>query len=255
MEILTDEVTEINNYLDFEKILKLYYTCYNRETRNKIYEQTEQELKGTENEHNLKVLNENYFNNCNDYYNSLGLYNLKLKDNEQDYNYLSELMENLTDYINKYSYLYELHNFNTYGYYLYYFLENNFQFNIKSEYHIIIDYENKRIFNLNEDNETEIITELIKLNDLINNDSLKFEYMQYQNEFINIIEHNNKYVLQDYKLNFENCKHYNEKDNYINIGFDNWNSFNKLDNITESELLNEIIQDNEQIINCILENN
>ena len=255
MEILTEQITEIKYYNDFEEILKLLYTCYNRETRNRIYEQTEQELKRTGNENNIKLLHENYYNNCNDYYNSLGLNNLKLKDNEQDYLYLSELMENLTDNIKKYDYLLELYGFNYYGYYLPYFQENNFQFDIKSEYHIIIDYENKKIFNLEEDNETEIITELIKLNDLINNDSLKFEYMKQQNEFVNIIEYNNKYTIQDYKLNFEDCKHYNEKDNYINISFDNWETFNELDNITETELLNEILQDNENIINCIIDNN
>lgn len=255
MEILTDVITEIKYYNDFEDILKLLYTAYNKNIFDKLYNESEQEIKGTENEHNLNKLHEILHNKKIKYYESIGLYNLKLKDNEQDYYYLSELMENLTDNIKKYDYLYELYGFNIYGYYLPYFMENNFQFDIKSEYHIIIDYENKIIFNLNEDNETEILIELIKLNDLINNDSLKFEYMKQQNEFVNIIEHNNKYTIQDYKLTFEDCKHYNEKDNYINISFDNWNSFNELDNITETELLNEIIQDNETIINCIIDNN
>lgn len=256
MEILTEQITEIKYYNDFEEILKLLYTAYNRNVFDKLYNESEQQLKGTENEHNLNKLHEIFYNKKNDYYNSLGLNNLKLKDNEQDYNYLSELMENLTDNIKKYDYLLELYGFNYYGYYLPYFMENNFKFDIKSEYHIIIDYENKKIFNLEEDNETEIITELIKLNDLINNDSLKFEYMKQQNENNNIIDYNNKFVMQDYNLSFENCRKYNKTDNYIIIDYNNkWKSFNELDNITETELLNEIIQDNIDIINCIIDNN
>ena len=225
-EKLEQETKEINNYLQLEQVLKLLNYYYDRETFNKLYNESEQESKTKQ----IKEINEILQQKQNQLYNNLGLDNLKLNDNENNLFYDYELYEKMEDYTNIY-YYYELTDLTETGLSIQYLRENNYNICISSYNHLILDMDNKILFDISEDNETDIILNLIEKSKINTIDNFKLSCLQELNQFNKTIEYNTKDNLNLYKLSFENCKHYNEKDNYIIIDNikDNWKTVFEID--------------------------
>ena len=178
------------------------------------------------------------------YLNHRDLFSFNLDESE----IFSDLFENITsERYEIYENLDEFYN-NIGSEYISNFRDYNIS--VTDESNILIDFSEKTITNLNENNSSEILktylrkyfSDASKLNDLLEIYNLFYDFTNIE-YYLNTDE-NLKYMFNKLLINFKSFKHYSNKDEYILIYYNSENENISLnsENIDADEIISQIIE-------------